>query len=630
MHRLKEGAGRIAGGLAAVVIAATSCVVIAAPESSAAVTHTVLTWAEPPQSTPNYILPFYGGAVDTIMNLYDFQSLMYRPLYFFGGNTLTEKLNPTLSIAQPPAYSNHDTRLTVKLKDYRWSDGTKLDDSNLVFWFNMLHAEKTNYGNYVPGGLSIPTTIKSITVKTPTTVIFTLTRKINPSWFTNDQLWEPVPMPLAWTKVSTSAPPGSGGCATAAFGTADAKCAAVYKYLSEQAGFNPTNPTATNNALPTYATNPLWQVVDGPFHLTSFTPTGNVTMAPNPHYSGPNKPTFKKFVEKPFTTSQPEYNALVTGQVDVGYLPAEDVTSPTSTPLKGGKNNPRLAATFTLEPLNGFRTSFIPYNYKSTGDGGQAGKIFSQLYIRQAMQRLIDQPVYVKHLAKGYAAVDYGPVPITPPNPYTSKLEKRNPYPYSPSAAVHLLRSHGWKVARNRTDTCVKPGTGRHACGKGIKKGAKLTFEVIYAGGTPELKTVMAAEKSSWSTAGINVSIRAESVNSVLGTATPCPKGCAWELANWGNGYVNTGYPTEPVLFSTGAYTNFGSYSSSTADRLIKQTQLSNVKLTRYENYLAKQLPVMWQPNFPTSLTEIHKGLKGVTPQNPIGTITPANWHWAT
>lgn len=630
MHRLKKRARRIGCVLAAIGVTTIACVATGSTPSGAAVKHTVVTWAEPPQSSPNYILPFYGDAVDSIINLYDFQSLMFRPLYYFGGKTLTEKLNPTLSIAQAPVYSNHDTRVTVKLKDYRWSDGTMLDDANVMLWFNILHAEKTNYGNYVPGGLSIPTTIKSVTVKTPTTLVFTLTRSVNPNWFTNDQLWEPVPMPLAWTKTSTSGAAGSGGCAAAPFGTADAECSAVYTYLSEQAGVNPTKPTSTNDALPTYATNPLWQVVDGPFHLTSFTPTGDVKMAPNPDYSGPNKPTFTQLIEEPFTTSQAEYNALATGQIDVGYLPASEVTSPTTTPLKGGRNNPRLESTFTLTPLDGFRISFVPYNFKSTGDGGQAGRIFSQLYIRQAMQQLIDQPLYVKRIAKGYAAPVYGPVPIVPPNPYSSTFEKKNPYPYRPSTAVSLLRSHGWNIVHNGTDTCVKPGNGAHQCGAGIKKGAKLTFNLIFAGGTPELKTVMSAEKSSWSTAGINVAMRPLSVNTVLGTATPCPKGCSWEMANWGNGYVNTGYPTEPVLFSTGAYTNFGSYSSTTADKLIRQTQVTNVKLTGYENYLAKQLPVMWQPNFPTSLTEIRNGLKGVTPQDPIGSITPANWHWSS
>ena len=66
--------------------------------------------------------------------------------------------------------------------------------------------------------------------------------------------------------------PNSGGCAAAAYGTADAACAAVYTFLSKQAGYDPANPKAPNNSLSTYATNPLWQVVDGPFHLTPSTP----------------------------------------------------------------------------------------------------------------------------------------------------------------------------------------------------------------------------------------------------------------------------------------------------------------------------------------------------------------------
>lgn len=613
--------------LVAVGVIAMGGAVIAAPQSGAT-THSVVSWAEPPSGVPNYILPFYSGAYDSILNLFDFQNLMFRGLYFFGGKNTTEALNQTLSVAKPPVYSDHDKTVTIALKPYRWSDGTTLDDANVMFWFNMLHAEKTNYGNFVPGGLSIPTTIASVTVKNPTTLVFHLTRSVNPEWFTNDQLWEPVPMPLAWTKTSTSATGGSGGCAEAAFGTADAKCAAVYRYLSGQAGFTPTHPTRSNNALPTYATNPLWQVVDGPFHLTAFTPTGDVTMAPNPDYSGPNKPNFKEFVEKPYTTSTAEYNALVGGLLDVGYLPTGDVTANATTATKGGPNNPRLSATFNLAPLNSFQISFASYNFKSDGDGGEAGKIFSQLYFRQAMQRLVDQPLYVKKVAKGYAGPDYGPVPNLPKNPYTSKVEKSNPYPYSPAKAKALLKSHGWKVVKGGTDTCIKPGSGAHECGKGVSKGAKLSFVLLYESGTPELRTLVSAESSSWSTVGIQVSPRAESIDTVLGTATPCQKKCAWELATLT--YVDTGYPTEPVLFSTGAYTNFGSYSTPKADRLIRATQLTKVKLTKMENYLAKQLPVLWEPHFASSITEIHKGLKGVVPQDPIGTITPANWHWSS
>ena len=50
-------------------------------------------------------------------------------------------------------------------------------------------------------------------------------------------------------------------------------------------------------------------------------------MVPNPTYSGPVKPTLKKFMELPFTSDSAEFNALVGGKVNVGYLPVQDITA---------------------------------------------------------------------------------------------------------------------------------------------------------------------------------------------------------------------------------------------------------------------------------------------------------------
>ena len=49
---------------------------------------------------------------------------------------------------------------------------------------------------------------------------------------------------------------------------------------------------------------------------------------------------------------------------------------------------------------------------------------------------------------------------------------------------------------------------------------------------------------------------------------------------------------------------------------------------SRWQDYLATRLPVMWQPDFPAALTEIADNLKGVTPQNPTLAITPENWYF--
>src|SRR5262249_55386659 len=157
-----------------------------------------------------------------------------------------------------------------------------------------------------------------ITIDSPTQLTFQLTGPFNTYWYTYNQLSQITPLPLAWDKTSSSGAPGSGGCSSAAFGTNDAACAAVYTYLSKQAGYDPDNPKAANNALASYATNPVWQVVDGPWRLQTFDSSGNVTMVPNTHYSGPVKPTIKKFIMVPFTSDSAEFNALVAGKVDVG------------------------------------------------------------------------------------------------------------------------------------------------------------------------------------------------------------------------------------------------------------------------------------------------------------------------
>ncbi len=621
---------RVAPALALATFTAMTTIVSLPLQSGASATKGTVSWAEPPASVPNFIFPFFSDADASNLNVYDFEELLYRPLYYFGGKSDSDALNLTLSLAKAPRYSNDDKTVTVEMKTYRWSNGTKVDAQDVLFWFNILHAEKLNYALYVPDGIAIPTSIASVSSSSPTTVTIKLKRSVNPEWFTEDELWQVVPLPLAWTKTSSTSKAGAAGCATAAYGTADAKCKPVYTYLSEQSGYDPTKPTASNDALSTYATNPLWQVVDGPFHLTAFNATGDVTMEPNRTYSGPNKPTVKKFEEKPYTTGTAEYNALVTGQVDVGYLPTQEVTVTTKTPNKVGTNNSRLASAFDASPLNGFRINYLPYNFKSTGDHGAAGKIFSQLYFRQAMQRLVDQSLYISKIFKGYGVPDYGPIPLEPTTPYISSFEKTNPYPYDREKAEALLTSHGWKVVSGGVDTCERAGTSAHDCGKGITKGTQLSLTLLYSSGTTELKDLLESEKASWASAGIDVSLYSQSTDTVLGDVVPCPKGCSWELAATGGGWTDTVYPTEPVLFSTGAAANAGSYSTPEADALIEATELTSTALTRYENYLTENLPVIWEPNPADSITEIHKGLDGVTPQSAFQAITPANWHWSS
>ncbi|MGH8979900.1 MAG: ABC transporter substrate-binding protein, partial [Acidimicrobiales bacterium] len=266
------------------------------PAGAASVTKTVVVSStEGPAVTVNWIFPFMTIAYFSVQNIDLFEYYMYRPLYWLGSHN-APTLNKRYSLASTPVASNTDKTFTINLKTYKWSDTEQVTATDVLFWMNIWHQKPTGYAGWFPGGLSLPTSVKSIKVTSPSTVTFTMTTPVNPHWFLYNELSEITPLPLAWTKTSPTAPSGSGGCAKATFttttakGTNGAKCTAVYDFLSTESGHNPTKPTTKINALPTYATNPLWKVVDGPWMLSSFTATTTLVLVPNPSYSGPNKP----------------------------------------------------------------------------------------------------------------------------------------------------------------------------------------------------------------------------------------------------------------------------------------------------------------------------------------------------
>ncbi len=594
--------------------------------------------AEPPSAVPNYIFPFMSLSFFSVNNISDLQQLMYRPVYWFGKGS-SPALNPDISLASLPKYAKGNTEVSFTLKPYKWSNGETVTARQVVFWMNILKVEYLNWAAYSPGGM--PDDVKSVTANSPTKITIKLTGPTNPYWFTYNELSQITPFPMAWDVAAKGQKAGSQACGTASYAAVKVKvttgkspsvtpisaaaksCAAVWAYLSRNSGFDPKNPKAPNNSLKTYASNPLWQVVDGPWHLTKFDSAGNVTMVPNPSYSGPVKPKLAQFVQLPFTSGAAEFNALVGGKVTVGYLPSEDVTDPAKNPLVPGKNNPRLS-NFVLDPQYSWGITYFPYNFNSTGDGGQAGKIFQQLYFRQAFQSLVDQPLYDEKIYKGYAVPTYGPVPVLPKNPFATKLESSNPYPYNPKKAVSLLTDHGWKVDPKGVTTC----TDATKCG--VPAGTKLEFTLQYASGAADTKTLMEAQQAAWQQAGIKITLTTASFNVVYGNAVPCKgKSCTWEISSWGGWvYAPDFYPSGELLFQTGAGSNSGSYSDKKNDALIHETNFGDATLAAWENYAALQLPVVWQPNARYQLTEIRNDLKGVVPQNPLLSINPENWYF--
>ena len=85
----------------------------------------------------------------------------------------------------------------------------------------MMHAEKDNFGAYVPGIDAIPDDVTNVVATSPTEVTFTLSGAVNTNWYTYNNLSQVTPMPKAWDITAKGGAPGSGGCFSGAYGTSD-------------------------------------------------------------------------------------------------------------------------------------------------------------------------------------------------------------------------------------------------------------------------------------------------------------------------------------------------------------------------------------------------------------------------
>jgi peptide/nickel transport system substrate-binding protein len=606
----------ISGGKAALCVAAAALAVAAsacatsgssssAPRRSVPLTGGTAVMAEPPSTTPNYIWPFSSSAYFTDINTDDLQYLLYRPLYWFGrGGQPT--VNYTLSLADPPLFNGD--KVTITLQHYLWSNGTPVTASDVMFWLNMEQAEPANFG----GSTGFPANVRDITVVSPTELTMVMDKGYSPVWFVSNDLSQITPMPAAWDRTAS----GPSSCATTV-----SDCAAVYNYLNAQA-----------KDLSTYATSPIWGVVDGPWRLSAFNADGHITFTANKSYSGPVKPKLAAFEEVPFTTDSTEYSVLQSPnpstKIDVGYLPAEDAPSRPAGRTAGA--NPLAAKGYSLQPWEIWGINYYVVNYQSTT--GQA-PIIRQLYFRQALAYLMNQAAVIAGPLRGYGTVTVGPVADTPVTPFLSpKGRQGDPFPFSPGKARSLLASHGWNVVQNGVTTCTDPSR----CGPGIAKGQALSFNFPYATGFSWVTSEMTQLQSNASMVGIRLNLEPETFNQVTalagGNCVVTRSSCDWDMANWAGGwsFAPDYLPTGEELFQCGAVGNSGGFCDPADDSMIGKTLTSGNLQYMYEwqDYLATQLPVLWQPDADYQLTEVTDNLRGVTPQSPTLSINPENWYY--
>jgi peptide/nickel transport system substrate-binding protein len=455
----------------------------------------------------------------------------------------------------------------------------------------------------------------------PDQVTMQLKQGYSSLWFTYNQLAILTPMPEAWDVSATGAKAGSGGCLTDSAADGWAKCKAVSTYMNAQ-----------NKDTATYGTNPLWQVVDGPWKLSSYNVSGNYTFAPNASYSGSPKASIAELKFQTYTSDTAIYTALKTGALSTGG-PNGAVPTTDLPPAGAGfvpPSNPLASAGYVLQPSFQFAIGFAYINFNNP----QYGPVFKQLYFRQAMQMLDNQAGMSKAVGRGYAYPTPAGVPPFPKSQWVSSDMTQNggqgPYPYDPTKAEALLKSHGWQVVGGVL-TCESAGTGAADCGAGIAKGTQASFSMAYTSGISTQADDVSILKSGLALAGIQLAPQAETFDTLLGDTVPCTPtqaSCKWTFLYLGGWLFNgPGFePTGEALYETGVPSNSGSYSDPTMDSLTKTTQTSSSlsAFDSYANYTATQLPALWMP-WGTGIQAVKSSLHNVT-QNPMLTFFPEYW----
>ncbi|MEU5869721.1 ABC transporter substrate-binding protein [Nonomuraea sp. NPDC047529] len=562
-----------------------------------------VTVALTPGLSPNYIYPYPPAAANGTVIA---RGLMWRSLYRPSGEG-DQVADAELSLAEPPDYSPDRKTVTIRMKDYKWSDGTPVTADDVVFSLTLLKAalaeSPANWSFYTPGQFPDGVTAKAAA---PGTLTLELETAYNPSYLMSMLTLLYVMPSKAWDIDRAGGPHLDY--------TEPKNAKAIYKYLTKE-----------SESQSTFATNPLWQVVNGPFRLKSFDPTtGSFSLAPNESYSGPGESRLDQVDFKAFTSAAAVLNQFKAGNLTVGTLDSSFITQIGALKAKGfnvyGAPAPARFDSLTI-------------NFGNTANGFD--KIIAQPYVRQAFQRLIDQPGYIagRGIYNGAGSPNYSTAGSG--SPYPPAFGDAPPYPHDPAAAARLLTDNGWQVVPNGSTTCVRPGIGTGECGAGIPRGQKISFTLASANTPAYVGARDVAFASAAKKLGVEVKIVTKSLTYMYAnygnTFAPATKN-EWAMQDYGPLYLAAGYPSSNTVFNAKGSFNLGSYRDDEVDRLIDASTFGadakalSAEVTR----IAEELPVLFFPT-PHTLVVWKDTLSG--PQSSFRALlsylyTPELWYY--
>ncbi|MEV6008943.1 ABC transporter substrate-binding protein [Streptomyces sp. NPDC051976] len=499
---------------------------------------------------------------------------MWRALYRPSGQG-DQVADMTTGMADAPVYSADRKTVTIKLKPRTWSNGRAVGADDVVFSLDLLKAalkeSAANWSFYTPGQFPDGVTATA-TATAADTVAFHLDTAYNPSYLLSLLTLLYVMPSQEWNIARTGGPHLDF--------TQPKNAKAIYDYLTKQS----STPA-------TFATNPLWQIVNGPYRLKSYdATTGSYALAPNRRYTGPGGSRLAEVDFKSFTSAAAVLNQLKAGNLTVGTLDSSFVTQ-ISTLKRAGYHVYGAPAPAVLDMLT--------FNF--TDHTGNFDKVVAQPYIRQALQHLVDQQgdITSRGVYNGAASANYSTAALG--SPYPPAFGDKAPYPYSPAAAEKLLTAHGWKVVPNGSTTCVRPGTAADQCGTGIPQGQTISF-TIAAANTPSY--VPARDISLSSAAGkLGIKIKVETkaldyLYNNYGHSYAPANDDKWAAQDYGSLSLAAGYPSSNTVFNTGGSFNLGGFQDTAVDKMINASTFGAdpKALSAETTGIAKALPALFFP----------------------------------
>ncbi len=546
-----------------------------APASTSSSSHAdTVVMATAPLQAPNWFFAVGSNTGATLING-QVQSLLYVPLVDIGTN---DAPNYSQSIATGVTVNKASDQFIVHLgSKFKWSNGQPVTAQDVVFAWNLIKAASSPHApfGYPDVGIGgIPADWKSVVAHGSKTVVITTTTPVNAVWFIQDGIAEITPVDKAvWDKYPT----------------------------------NKDKELEFINSLSNSPSSPEYHVVDGAFKFAKMAPNDYWEFVPNPAYGG-HKPSIKKFILQYETSTASEFDALKAGTVDLGYLPNS---------FWGARGELK---DDVIKPLYFVGFTEMPMNENAQAPGG-LGPVFQHLYMREALQMGIDEPVMIKRLYHGEAALSYGPVASMPKSVYADPATAHAPYAFNPAAGKKLLKAHGWKDVG----------------GVMTKGNLRLAFTVTYISGDATTTDIMELLKVDWAQEGIDVTLHPEELADVDMNQSIDPT--KWSVEGPFNLTWGTFYPDGESIFGTGGGSNNGGYSNATSNTLMAAVTTPASKaatlsaLFKYEENISKEVPVLWLP-WPAGSLSVQgdyltysKNLHGVVATAGVsGDIAPQFW----